>query len=271
MVHCWSGDSTVRVDLVVPAYNQPAWIERLVASAASNLHHVVVHLFLHSTNQDTVRVCERLAATPHIRVRPYGENRGLSRTWNEGLLDAYGDGADVVVIANDDITLGPGDLDRIAAKAVAHRDRYIVSCAGFHERYQRRLPSHGYSCFAVNPIALEMLGCFDENFSPAYCEDQDYARRAGLAGLAEENCADTEVVHGGSSAIFASEELQRQNARTQALNMAYYARKWGGLAGEESFTTPFGNRSFGLRIAPEDRASPYGVGFDREDLVRAAV
>jgi GT2 family glycosyltransferase len=261
----------VRVDLVVPAYNQPAGIERLVASASSDTHEVVVHLALHSAHEGTIRACERLAALGHVRYRPYGENRGLSRTWNEGLLDAYAEGADVVVIANDDVAFSPGDLDRLAAKAAAHRDRYIVSCAGYHELYGRRLPSHGYSCFAVNPIALEVLGCFDENFYPAYCEDQDYARRAALSGLTEENCADTEVVHGGSSAIFASEELRQQNASTQALNMAYYARKWGGPAGGEQFSTPFGNPSFGLRIAPEERDAPYGAGFDRDDLARTAV
>jgi GT2 family glycosyltransferase len=261
----------VRVDLVVPAYNQPAWIERLVASATSDAHEVIVRLFLHSKHEETRAACERLSARAQIRYHPYAENRGLSRTWNEGLLDAFGEGADVVLIANDDVAFSPGDLDRLAAKAAAHRDRYIVSCAGYHQRHSRRIASHGYSCFAVNPIALEIVGCFDENFYPAYCEDQDYARRARLAGLSEENCADTEVVHAGSSAIFASEELRRQNAWTQALNMAYYARKWGGPAGDERFSTPFGNPAFGLRIAPEDRPAPYGAGFDRDDLGRAAV
>jgi GT2 family glycosyltransferase len=239
-----------------------------VASAASDVHEVVIHLFLHSAHEETMLACERLATLPYVRYSAYGENRGLSRTWNEGLLDGYGEDADVVVIANDDVAFSPGDLDRLVARAAAHRDRYIVSCAGYHERHGRRLPSHGYSCFAVNPIALELLGCFDENFSPAYCEDQDYARRAGLAELTEENCADTEVVHAGSSAIFASEELRQQNAGTQALNMAYYARKWGGLAGDERFSTPFANPSFGLRIPPEARAAPYGAGFDRDDLAR---
>src|SRR5205085_1350846 len=82
-----------------------------------------------------------------------------------------------------------GDLDGVAAKAMRCRERYIVSCAGPHQRLGRFLPSHGYSFFAVNPIAIETIGCFDENFFPAYCEDQDYARRAALAGLSEENCA----------------------------------------------------------------------------------
>jgi GT2 family glycosyltransferase len=180
-------------------------------------------------------------------------------------LTAYGEGADVVVVANDDICFSPGDVERIAAKASACRDRYIVSCAGYHERHGRRLPSHGYSCFAINPVALETIGCFDENFFPAYCEDQDYARRGALAGLVEENCADTNVLHAGSSAIFASPELMRRNAFTQAENIAYYLRKWGDHAGRERFSTPFGHPGLGLRIALEDRAAPYGPPYDRID------
>ncbi|MFX6027917.1 hypothetical protein ABTE84_21450, partial [Acinetobacter baumannii] len=78
-----------------------------------------------------------------------------------------------------------------------------------HRRRGQRLPSCGYACFAINPIALETLGCFDENFFPAYCEDQDYARRAALAGLSEENCADTQIVHMGSNAIFSDAMLLR--------------------------------------------------------------
>lgn len=259
----------MRVDLVVPAFNQPVWLERLVDSAASAAHEVLVHLFLHSGDRATAAVCERLAGRPDVRYHAYGFNRGLSRTWNDGLLDAYGEGSELVVIANDDVAFSPGDLDRLVAKAAANRDRYIVSCSGYHERHGRRLPSHGFSCFAVNPVALEVLGCFDENFAPAYCEDQDYARRAALAGLSEENCADTDVVHAGSSAILASAELRSRNAHTQALNMAYYRRKWGGLAGAERFDRPFGNPNLDLRIPPERRASPYGPGYDRDDLALA--
>ena len=259
----------MRVDLVVAAYNQPVLLDRLIGSAVSATHDVFVQLFLHSTHPETVHTCEILAALPHVRYHPYAENRGLSRTWNDGVLHAYDDGADLVVVANDDVAFSLGDLDRLAAKATAHRDRYIVSCAGYHERHGRRLASHGYACFAINPIAVEVIGCFDENFTPAYCEDQDYARRAGLAGLSEENCADTNLVHAGSSAIFASHELRQQNAVTQALNLGYYARKWGGPAGVERFVTPFGNVAFGLRIAPDDRESPYGAGFDRDDLARS--
>jgi len=71
---------------------------------------------------------------------------------------------------------------------VRSRGHYIVSCAGYHQRFGRRIPSLGYFGFALNPIALRLL-MLDENIFPAYCEDQTTLPRA-LAGLSEENCAD---------------------------------------------------------------------------------
>ena len=217
------------------------------------------------------RLASGSPATRESTIAPTARTGASARAWNEGILACYGAGADVVIVANDDVAPGPGDLDRIAAKASACPDRYVVSCAGHNERLGCFVPSHGFSCFAINPIALQTLGCFDENFFPIYCEDQDYARRAALAGLSEENCADTNVTHGGSSAIFASAELARQNALTQAYNIAYYERKWGGGAGAERFATPFGDPRFGVRITPEDRGAPYGEGYDRSDRHIVAV
>jgi GT2 family glycosyltransferase len=259
------------VGLVVVAYNQPIWTERLVDAARDSEADVAVQLFLHSNDPATTAACEGLARRVEVRYHPYGENRGVSRSWNDGILTAYAEGADVVVVANDDVLPSAGDLDRIADKAVRCSDRYIVSCAGKHSRLGRSLPSHGYSFFAINPIAIELIGCFDENFFPAYCEDQDYARRAALAGLSEENCADTMVLHIGSSAILSSRQLELQNRVTQRHNIAYYVRKWGGDAGSERFETPFGNPELGLRIAPEQRAAPYGPSYDRTDRHLVAV
>ena len=263
--------SRLHLGLVVVAYNQPLWLERLLDASRAARSDVGVHLFLHSSEEATRDTCEQLAERPEVSYYGYGVNRGISRSWNDGILNAYAEGADVVIVANDDVLPEAGDLDRVARKAVQCREHYIVSCAGPHERLGCFLPSHGYSFFAINPIAIEIIGCFDENFFPAYCEDQDYARRATLAGLSEENCADTSVLHGGSSAIFASPQLALQNRITQAHNAAYYLHKWGGDAGREQFDTPFDNPALGLRITPDERAEPYGPGYDRADRGVVAV
>jgi GT2 family glycosyltransferase len=254
----------MKVSLIVAAYNSPR-LESLFDSARSKLHHTEFRLFLHSRNPTIMAASESLAIRHGVVSYPYGVNRGLSRSWNEGILAAYQAGADVVLVVNDDTSFSEGDLDRIAERAARHRDRYIVSVAGFHTFHNRRVPSFGYSCFAINPVALETIGCFDENFFPAYCEDQDYARRAGLAGLREENCPDTMVRHEGSWAIRSDPALRAQNLRTQSQNLNYYRRKWGGLGGSETFEHPFNDPELGLFIAPADRHAPYGSGHDRTD------
>ncbi len=255
----------MHIGLVTIAYNATETLAGLLRSARTTRHDVRIHLFLHSRYGPTVTVCEEAARSRDVRYYPYGVNRGVSASWNDGALDAYGAGADAVVIANDDVYFSDGDLDRVAEKAVRCRERYIVTCAGYHLRLKRVLPSHGFAVFAINPVALEAIGCFDENIFPAYCEDQDYARRAHLVGLTEENCAETSVYHAGSGAIFSDFVLLQQNGTTHTQNLEYYRRKWGGDGGSERFERPFANAGFDQYIAPHRRHAPYGPGYDRTD------
>jgi len=69
------------------------------------------HVFLHSQIPPVVEACYDLASRAKVWLYPYGINRGLARSWNEGLYNAYQDGADVALIANDDVLAGPGDVE----------------------------------------------------------------------------------------------------------------------------------------------------------------
>jgi GT2 family glycosyltransferase len=253
------------VAVVIPVFSPPQWITRLAQSCDCQDATIRLHLYVHTPASAVAWKCAALAKNRDVELHALGENRGLSRTWNDGMLQGYDEGADVVIVANDDIAFSAGDLDELARAAVAQRDRYIVSCSGLHGRLGRRMPSHGYSCFAINPVAIERLGCFDENFFPAYCEDQDYSRRASLAGLNEANCANTNVFHGGSTAIFSDTSVMKANAWTHVLNMSYYRTKWGGDGGQETYDHPFDDPSLDYRIPPEQRTWPYGPCHDRDD------
>jgi GT2 family glycosyltransferase len=255
----------MKIAVVTIAYSSRDGVAHLVESSCSVVHELEFHLFLHSRHDDAVNVCSELAQDPRIIYYPYGCNRGVSKSWNEGMLSAYTRGADVVIIANDDIEFSRGDVDKIAEKALKSRECYLLSSAGFHARFNCRIPSFGYSCFAINPIALEKIGCFDENIFPAYCEDQDYCHRAMLAGLSEANCSNTMLFHGGSSAIMSNPALARQNCLTQGRNHAYYRRKWGGDSGSEAFSHPFNNPCLDYHIDLDRRHNPYGPAYDRCD------
>jgi GT2 family glycosyltransferase len=211
--------------------------------------------------------CERQDRMDDVTYYPYGVNRGLSKSWNEGILAAYNKcGADLVVVANDDIKFSDDDVDKMVEKATSNMDKYIVTVAGYHIGHDESRPSHGFSCFAINPIAIKVVGMFDQNIFPIYLEDCDYSYRARLAGMHEANCPDTMVYHQGSSAINVDERLSAQNVKTHGLNFDYYRRKWGGINGEEIYERPFNDERFDFYIDPKDMARPYGSKYDRTDF-----
>lgn len=255
----------MKIAIVTVAYNLPDATRALIASAVSLKHQVSYHIFLHSARPDVVSVVDELALN-NERVIPYRYkfNRGLAKSWNEGMMAGYARGNDVVIIVNDDCIFSPGDLDLLAQQAFVERGRYMVSAMGFNHRLGE-MTNLCFSCFAINPIALTTVGCFDENFFPIYFEDNDYDRRARLLGLQDGVCHHVNVAHGGSMAIHSDPALMTQNHTTFEANRDYYLRKWGGLPSQETFVTPFGQEQFSLYIPSYERQHPYGVGFDRTD------
>ncbi len=255
----------LKITVVLIVYSSLDCLDSIRQSLNQAEPQLECQLFLHSAYPKVAEACADCARLPGVFYYPHGSNRGVSRSWNDGILAAQSRQSDVIVVANDDVSFSLEDLKRLAAKSLANPDRYIVSCAGYHQGLQKRVTSMGYSFFAINPIAFEKIGAFDENIFPAYCEDQDYAHRAHMAGLTEENCAETELVHAGSNSINADPALHRQNLMTQALNVHYYKRKWGGFPGTEIFRTPFNDPRLTLYIAPSQRQHPYGPSRDRND------
>ena len=253
----------MRVALVTIGYNLPGATARLLASARQGSRHdLVSFIVLHSRMPEKVQELEELAAREDVVYRDYGVNRGLAKSWNEGILWGYEQAFDVALVVNEDVVFAIGDLNRLAETAVQRRDCPLVFGRAFHHSENAWSWSE-YGCFAVNPLALETLGCFDENFFPIYCEDSDYRRRLTLAGLEPAYCEGTRIVHGGSRSL-AQPQVTRQNSVTYACNRHYYQRKWGGEGGSERFERPFGDGRFTCFIDPRVRDAPY-PGFNRTD------
>jgi GT2 family glycosyltransferase len=257
----------MKIGIITVAYALAWSTHKMLETALTQLgeHERWVYLFRHSQHEDVKAICDRWADHHRVLDFPYGTNRGLSTSWNEGILEAYGHGCDVVLIVNDDIVFAPGDVDKLAEYAAQHRENYIVTCRGFNHGLGKH-DSIGYSCFAINPIALETIGYFDENFTPIYFEDNDYGRRAMLAGLHEGHCDTTQLEHGGSHTIkYASADYKQQHNRTFEANQKYYKAKWGGEPGKETYTTPFNVAWLTGYIGPDSRHAPYPE-FNRTDF-----
>ena len=94
------------------------------------------------------------------------------------------------------------------------------------------------SAFALNRACLESVGYFDENFHPAYFEDNDYHWRCRQKKV-EVRPLVTASTHVGSATIFGNPEYRARNKDTFEENKDYYRAKWGGTPGEERWSAPF--------------------------------
>jgi GT2 family glycosyltransferase len=251
----------MNIHIVVVAYGLADDLLTLVWSANAPAIHW--HIFLHSQFPDVVKACSLLAMRKNVRYYPYGVNRGLAKSWNEGLINAYQSGADVALIANDDAIATDRDIAMLVEAALFNPNAYLVSGWGRHlstgERGDMLL-----SLAAINPVALDTIGCFDENFFPIYYEDIDYYRRAALAGLPHVIVTSTDIMHAGSKSLYTVPGNAAQHDITFRRNQLYYEQKWGGDKGSERFTVPFNDAQFGLGIEDARRHTPY-PGYDRTD------
>jgi GT2 family glycosyltransferase len=126
-------------------------------------------------------------------------NRGVAPGWNAAAAEATGD---VLVFANDDVVLGPGALERLAAALAENEDAGVVGPVGANwDREQWRhagsvRPESGIvACdavsgflFATRRSTWEAVGGFDEAYAPASWEEIDFnvavQRRLGLRSYA---------------------------------------------------------------------------------------
>lgn len=98
-----------------------------------------------------------------------------------------------------------------------------------------------FSAFMINKTCYEKVGEFDEGFTPAYFEDNDYHYRINLAGMKAIVLPTSLFYHYGSRTQVEAFNHREQMMAHESfrLNQFYYKAKWGGLPGGENFTFPF--------------------------------
>lgn len=105
-------------------------------------------------------------------------------------------------------------------------------------------PGPDFSCFCISRRLGQVIGRFDENYYPAYLEDNDTHRRIQLAGFEAGAFAPYWHFRNGTTRK-SPEALARVHASFENCKR-YYCAKWGAPydtgnpIGRETFTTPFG-------------------------------
>lgn len=194
----------------------------------------------------------------------YRHKVALSAAWNEGIHRAVERGCDYILICNDDILFAPHSIDAMVVQyeKLRHTENVIMvtpnniklELADPYDilNYQPHpdAPTYSehpnFSCFLIAPEFVGLVGSFDENFWPAWYEDNDMHRRIDLLGYKAICTTAAPQVHFGG----VSTSLMTVEERDSGGSQRYYVEKWGGIpwpAGE-IYKTPYNDPN----LTPKD-------------------
>jgi hypothetical protein len=151
-------------------------------------------------------------------------NAGVAGSWNlicETIFNQWEKKSAFVV--NDDIYSGQTE-DKIKSLILNWSDQGFITTTGT------------WCAFVMRKETFEKVGRFDEEFSPCYFEDNDYAYRMKLSGVDVFNTRTlSPTVYRNSMTIEKDPKLNMNYHK----NYQRYIQKWGGTPGNEKFKTPF--------------------------------
>ena len=187
----------------------------------------------------------------------YNDRNNLSRAWNKGIEIAVKRGADYVMVPNLDVIFNEHCIDNLVKFAEEHQDAIMWTGSEWENRetikeaeWDESFDEHPhFSCFLVKNDFVDRLGKvdvdkenkgrFDEQYEPAYNEDNDMHYRIKLAGEKALKTATAKFFHYGSRTIKSDHDLEVNNVRTHGQNNLKHVQKWGGMPGQEVFKTPY--------------------------------
>lgn len=226
-----------RIFIGIPVLNRFDLLDQAIAA----LDYADRELFI--VNNNTVNAADQEA---FLRLKEKYQfdsfspryNLGVAASWNRIITTAWSRGYEFVYIGSNDTMLAPGALQALAEMAKPEPEVLWL------------LKDFNFWCFRL--AAIPAVGLPDENFMPAYFEDDDFLRRVRLAGLGYVHLGETayekngrvvpavSATHLGSQTIASDAEYAAHNGNTfNNWNRNHYVMKWGGEPGAEQFTTPY--------------------------------
>lgn len=167
----------------------------------------------------------------------HGEERCVAATWNYGInlirQSVSGDDPlEFILVINNDLLLEHDTIDLLSAYGRSASSR-IAMWSGKNTRDEPNpnpniiVPGVDFSCFMIHPNFPEVMGAFDENFTPAYYEDNDMYARMVLSGKRGVQVNAAGYYHLGSQTIARDPLSAQGNHRTFGQNHYYFSKKWG--------------------------------------------
>lgn len=157
---------------------------------------------------------------------PDGHNLGVARSWNIGARRVLEGDYDYLVIVSAALLFGPILHTTLRQELDKHWGERVIEVTG-----------HSWHLIALHRTLFERIGLFDENFYPAYFEQIDWCYRLKLVGW------EVDFVHVWVNVLSQGSALHNHVVSIPASSLlAYYAEKWGGAKGEETWEKPWGSK-----------------------------
>jgi len=240
-----------KICLVCPVLNCWNYTKQFIDNLDFSQFNKLIIINNGSNSENTLNLWQ-LSKNKQIDVIHHPNNIGVAPAWNEGTkraIETYK--SEYIIICNNDIIVRPDTIKNLI-KGIKKPGIALITPTNtkdFDEEpkklYEFLIPKKlkltdnpDFSCFMITKKTIEKVGYFDENFWPAYFEDNDYHYRIKLAGLRGVKSNKSLYFHFGSMTIKSGGAIAVISNENYLKNQAYFVKKWGGLPGQKTSSIP---------------------------------
>jgi hypothetical protein len=155
--------------------------------------------------------------------------RSVAGAWNYGVCQALLQRRDHFLIVANDARPKLGTIEALLEFGDDPSNRNVAVWSGAATATSGPGSSDGcdFSLFCIRLGTIAETGWFDENYRPAYFEDNDYYARVVLGGKECRYVHNAPFDHLGSQTIRHDAEMAHHVRHWFGINRDYFARKWG--------------------------------------------
>lgn len=172
-----------QLSIVIAVYDSLNYTKDCIDSLLEHAPNAEIIIVNNGSQVDTK---EYLDSLKYIKVIHWKENLGVSKAWNAGLKLAT---RDILCVLNNDVIIQPNGMHRLVEAAietgVAGNEGACMNtdfCYAYSTYNADEADYLGGYCIVFRRDVWENVGVFDELFSPAYWEDNDWGLRVKEAG-----------------------------------------------------------------------------------------